>query len=81
MINSAMLGDERTVVDTRDLWILSDDWAIAALRTPLRYPATKDKISNQSISARIFARTSASSSGDIAPFRLAFLLRQSRLLT
>jgi hypothetical protein len=35
----------------------------------------------QPISARIFARTSANSAGDIAPFRLARLFRQSRLFT
>lgn len=35
----------------------------------------------QPINARIFARTSASSDGDIVPLRLARLLRQSRLLT
>jgi hypothetical protein len=33
------------------------------------------------MSVRIFARTSASSSADTAPFRLAFRLRQSRLFT
>ena len=35
----------------------------------------------QPIKARIFARTSASSEGDIVPLRLVRLLRQSRLLT
>ena len=54
--------------------------AIALLCTPLLHLVTKDKINNQPIRARIFPRTSASSSADIAPFRLAFLLRQSRLL-
>ena len=43
-------------------------------------PPSGRKTKNYPMSARILPRTSANSTGDTAPFRLARLLRQSRLL-
>ncbi len=87
----SILGEEPTApaqlgkiksVGTRSIALIRFHPEIVAPRgTTARQVSRYDETLFYPMSARILARTSASSSADTLPFRLAFRARQSRLLT